>query len=127
MSNNLSDKTVCRSCGQVASFHDTGIHGNGGARLVECSRCGTVLVDQKCAPHIVTSIYNNLFETGSYQAYRREFEKLQSGKKIRIPYRAWLLRSIERTMAGRRMIEIGGASGTFGMVAVSRGWHYDWI
>lgn len=118
------DREMCRSCGQAASFRDTGIPGNDGARLVECSRCGAVLVSQKFDPQAVTNIYNSLFESGPYQAYFREFERFQSGKKIRIPYRTWLLRSIERTVAGRRMVEIGGASGAFGVGAVSRGWNY---
>lgn len=59
-----------------------------------------------------------------FEMSSREFEKLRSGKKVWLPYRTWLLRNVERAVAGRRMVEIGGASGTFGMVAVSRGWSY---
>ncbi len=47
---NLGGEETCRSCGQVTYFRDTGIPANGGAKLVECSRCGAVLISQQFDP-----------------------------------------------------------------------------
>lgn len=68
--------------------------------------------------------YNHLFEKGAYARHRREFEMLKSGHLPRAFYRKRLLGRIEERLDARRLVEIGGGTGSFGVLARSRGWNY---
>ncbi len=114
---------TCRACGQAASSHATGRISNG-YPLLHCSRCETVLVERRPGPEELRQAYDHLFEKGDYAKHRREFELIKSGKTPRSMYRKLLLRRIEKTSSGRRLIEIGGGTGSFGVLARSRGWQY---
>jgi 2-polyprenyl-3-methyl-5-hydroxy-6-metoxy-1,4-benzoquinol methylase len=69
-------------------------------------------------------MYNRLFSTGDYEQHREEFRQLQQGKPAWGMFRKRMLKRIERMSPGRRMIEIGGGTGAFGVLAKLRGWDY---
>jgi SAM-dependent methyltransferase len=56
--------------------------------------------------------------------HRLEFEALKAGRKPPNFVRRRILNQIEKLIPGRRMIEIGGGTGSFGMLAKARGWKY---
>jgi 2-polyprenyl-3-methyl-5-hydroxy-6-metoxy-1,4-benzoquinol methylase len=72
----------------------------------------------------ITRTYNYLFENGEYERHRVEFQTIKSGKMPPNFYRRHLLKRIERMCSGRTLIEIGGGTGAFGVLATSLGWQY---
>ena len=114
----------CRICGINAPLHETGRVINNNYALCRCDSCETVLIEKQPEAAEITSIYNQLFEKGEYEQHRVEFETIKSGKVPPNFYRTHLLRRIERMCRGRTLIEIGGGTGAFGVLATSRGWEY---
>jgi 2-polyprenyl-3-methyl-5-hydroxy-6-metoxy-1,4-benzoquinol methylase len=113
----------CRICGRNAPAQPTGQFCNG-YTLFCCRRCGTVIAAPRPNPLELKRLYDDFFDGNEYAAHRREFELIQSGK---IPYsfrRQALLTRLERICKGRELIEIGGGTGAFGVLAKSRGWNY---
>jgi 2-polyprenyl-3-methyl-5-hydroxy-6-metoxy-1,4-benzoquinol methylase len=115
--------TACRVCGANSVLEDTGLESNR-YRLRMCSGCRTVIVDRSAPAEEITRLYDELFSTGGYSQHREEFERLKAGQPVANAYRAHILRRIERRVKGRRLIEIGGGTGAFGVLARSRGWQY---
>ena len=66
----------------------------------------------------------DVFERGGYEQHRAEFELIKSGKPPHEFYRGRLLKRIQRMCNGRSLIEIGGGTGSFGVLVKSRGWNY---
>jgi SAM-dependent methyltransferase len=68
--------------------------------------------------------YDHLFGQGEYEQHRRSFKKLKSGKKSYSIHRGYALRKVERIISGRKIAEIGGGVGDFGVYCTNRGWNY---
>jgi SAM-dependent methyltransferase len=83
-----------------------------------------VLVEDRPDPAELKCAYDRLFETGEYERHRREFEMMRSGWKPKGFYRPLLLSRATKSARGRRLVEIGGGTGSFGVLATSRGWSY---
>lgn len=118
-----SASKVCRICGSNAGFVQTGRVINN-YPLSRCTCCDTVLIEKQPAPEDIARIYNYLFEKGEYEQHRIEFETLKSGKMPPSFFRRWLTKRVENICGGRTLIEIGGGTGGFGVLARSRGWKY---
>ena len=95
-----------------------------GYELFRCGACQTILVDAKPPSGEIARVYDELFERGGYEMHRREFSALRSGKAALSLFRQFMIRKIERMAPGKRLVEIGGGSGAFGVLARARGWHY---
>jgi 2-polyprenyl-3-methyl-5-hydroxy-6-metoxy-1,4-benzoquinol methylase len=117
-------RRCCRACGSEAAFDRTGITSNGYA-LVRCEACATVMTEREPAAAETQAIYNELFESGGYAQHRAEFDRLKAGRSVPNAYRLHMLKRLERMSSGRRLIEIGGGTGAFGVLAASRGWQYS--
>jgi 2-polyprenyl-3-methyl-5-hydroxy-6-metoxy-1,4-benzoquinol methylase len=72
----------------------------------------------------IATLYDRLFREGEYEQHRAEYEAIKAGKRVRSFYRSYLLNRIERSCRKGNMIEIGGGTGAFGVLAKSRGWQY---
>lgn len=83
-----------------------------------------MLVVREPSSEELSKLYDGLFDTGGYDAHRIEFERLKTGLPVRDTYRRHILKRLERLSAGRRLVEIGGGTGAFGVMARSRGWRY---
>ena len=118
-----TEMRTCRVCGQSVPADETGRVSNGYS-LFRCSGCATVLVESEPQPVEIERAYNHLFEKGAYARHRREFEMLKSGILPRAFYRKRLLGRIEERIDARCLVEIGGGTGSFGVLARSRGWKY---
>lgn len=110
-------------CGTETVLNSTGTESNG-YPLWLCNGCGTVIVDLRATAEEISGLYDELFSTGGYSQHREEFERLKAGRPVANAYREHVLRRIERRVKGRRLIEIGGGTGAFGVLARSRGWQY---
>jgi len=121
----MTEKIVCRVCGQSSIQQAIGRVINGSYPLLKCLECSTILTGE-C--HVESKeIYDGLYDQEGLQAYeqhRVEFERIVNGGKPHRPYQERLLAKVEKMRTGRRMIEIGGGVGIFGKIAVSRGWDY---
>lgn len=117
-------KVCCRICGQSSSLDDLQFKTNGGYSLLKCNYCETVIVDSRPSPSELQRTYDNLFESGGYEQHRDEHHALLTGNSVKRPYQAKILRTIERLEPGKTLVEIGGGTGAFGVLASSRGWHY---
>jgi SAM-dependent methyltransferase len=119
----VNDLIECRLCGDRSVLRPTGriINGYG---LSTCSSCGCVMAEMKPAAEEIVRIYDSLFTDGGYAQHRAEFELIKSGKVPQSFYRRLLLKRIEAMCSGRTLIEIGGGTGAFGVLAKSRGWDY---
>jgi SAM-dependent methyltransferase len=95
-----------------------------GYALDSCRSCGVLHVEHRPSPEELKSIYDQLFEEGEYEAHRREFELLKSGRSVPNFDRQRLLRRAGSVVSGRSLVEIGGGTGTFGLDAKRRGWDY---
>lgn len=113
----------CRICGEIATVNTTGRTSNG-YELHRCGACRAVLVKDRPAPEEVARVYDELFREGDYAMHRREFDALRAGGGKLSLFRQYAVRRIERLTPGRRMIEIGGGSGAFGLLAQTRGFQY---
>jgi SAM-dependent methyltransferase len=115
----------CRICGKHAQPASTMVVSNGYA-LESCVDCQTVMVGEPPEDEGFKGIYDQLFSDGggAYENHRASFEKMKAGGMPRIRFRSRLLKSVEAMCEGRRLIEIGGGTGSFGMLASSRGWRY---
>ncbi len=114
---------ICRICGLQASLLSAGREIKAHP-LFRCSVCETVMVNEKPDAVSIAKIYNDLFSIGDYEMHRIELEKLKAGKRLPDFYRTLLLRHAEHILPGRSLIEIGGGSGRFGLLARLRGWNY---
>lgn len=72
----------------------------------------------------IAAIYDRLFREGEYEEHRAEYEAIKAGKRVHNFYRSYLLKRIERSCHKGNMVEIGGGTGGFGVLAKSRGWQY---
>src|SRR5262245_11675559 len=97
----------CRVCGSSAGRLSTGRIIRGYA-LDSCRSCSVLQVEQRPSFEELRSIYNELFEEGEYQAHRREFELLKSGRTVPNFDRRRLLRRVGKMVGGRKLVEIGG-------------------
>jgi 2-polyprenyl-3-methyl-5-hydroxy-6-metoxy-1,4-benzoquinol methylase len=82
------------------------------------------MIERKPEQEEITRSYDYLFEKGEYEQQRVEFETIKSGKMPPNFYRRRLLKRVERMCSGRTLVEIGGGTGAFGVLATSRGWEY---
>ncbi len=113
----------CRICGKTVALNPFNRRSNG-YQLYCCAACKTVLVNAQPAPEAIARVYDELFGVGDYAMHRHEFDVLKSGNGRLSLFREYTIRNIERVVRGRRMAEIGGGSGAFGVLARSRGWDY---
>jgi SAM-dependent methyltransferase len=121
----MKKKIVCRVCSRYSIQQAIGRVINGSYPLLKCLECSTILAGE-CQVES-REIYDGLYNQEGLQAYeqhRLEFERVFNGGKPHRPYQERLLARVEKTLSGRRMIEIGGGVGLFGKIAVSRGWDY---
>ena len=95
-----------------------------GHQLVRCSNCEALMLRDCPSNDELRALYDYLFREGEYEQHRVEFELLKRGKQPRNLFRRMLLRRAEALTSGRQMIEIGGGTGSFGLLARSRGWAY---
>jgi len=115
--------SVCRVCGRESAKKPLNLLANG-YPLVSCTTCTSVLSDKRPSPDELAAMYNQLFSTGDYEQHREEFRRLQKGEPAWGMYRKRMLKRIERMAPGKRLIEIGGGTGAFGVLAKLRGWDY---
>ncbi|GAP18812.1 class I SAM-dependent methyltransferase [Levilinea saccharolytica] len=113
----------CRFCGESLQPTSIGRIVNG-YELFSCPKCESIGVLSEPTPDQVKKIYDELFSVGGYDQHREEFRLIKQGKVPRSPYRHLLLKFIETRLKGRKMLEIGGGIGSFGVYAESRGWDY---
>lgn len=113
----------CRFCGVNLQPTSIGRIVNG-YELFSCPKCGSIGVLNEPTPEEVKKIYDELFSVGGYNQHRDEYKQIKRGKVPNSPYRHLLLRWIETRLKGRKMLEIGGGVGSFGVYAKSRGWDY---
>jgi SAM-dependent methyltransferase len=113
----------CRICGEPGELQERSRRIRG-YRLFACTACGTVQVRDAPGPGELKAVYDQLFSAGEYEQHRAEFEALSSGKKAGSFLRRRLLRRVGGLCRGRRLIEIGGGTGKFGIDAVREGWSY---
>lgn len=116
---------LCRICGQTTSFTNLHFQTNGGYILQKCDRCESVIVDSRPTHTELERTYDILFWDGEYEQHRNEHQALLAGKNFKRPYQQGLLRRIERLAPGKTMVEIGGGTGAFGAIVVSKGWRYS--
>jgi SAM-dependent methyltransferase len=114
---------TCRVCGSHAGTATTDVVSNG-YRLHECCNCGTTLVEEGFDWNELPHVYDELFEHGGYEQHRREFQRLLEGQAGTDVYRRWLFGRAARRVGKRRVVEIGGGTGTFGYWLASKGWRY---
>ena len=119
----LASVRNCRICGYASRAIANGTVTNG-FPLFSCGHCQTVLIENIPRPAALDLAYDHLFERGAYDAHREEFHQLKSGKTPRNVYRKHFLKRLEQMTPGRRLIEIGGGTGSFGVLAQNRGWKY---
>lgn len=119
----LNTSVNCRICGKSNSLDSTGRSING-YPLFSCSCCQTAIVVRRPDADEVASVYDSLFSEGEYEEHRAEYEAIRGGKRVRSFYRSYLLKRIERSCRKGNMVEIGGGTGAFGILAKSRGWQY---
>src|SRR5207244_4274371 len=79
---------------------------------------------EKPDPADLKCLYDDFFRGDEYAAHRREFNEIRGGRIPRSYRREELLRRVAKTFNGRHLVEIGGGTGGFGVVAKSKGWHY---
>lgn len=115
--------TSCRVCGRNSTMEQAGAAPNGWP-LVRCAVCGTVMAfcHDDWANH--RDEYDEMFREGEYEQHRREFTRISEGQRPYRPYETLLLRQIEKRSQGRVLVEIGGGTGEFGVIAKARGWSY---
>jgi SAM-dependent methyltransferase len=113
----------CRICGHCVSATTTS-HISNGYPLFSCGHCETVMIERRPRSEELNRAYDQLFEHGAYDAHRAEFQLLKSGKMPPNIYRGRLLKRLEALVQGRRLVEIGGGTGAFGVLAQSQGWRY---
>lgn len=118
------DKHLCRICGQISSFTDICFKTYGEYNLYKCNYCGTVMVNSRPTAEQLKEVYDFLFSQGGYKGHRDRHQKLLTGKSPRSPFQRKMLRKIGALTQGRCMVEIGGGTGAFGIMASSKGWHY---
>jgi len=82
------------------------------------------MIEREPEPEELVRIYNGLFKDGDFEHHRAEFELIKSGRMPPNFYRRRLLKSVERICGGRTLVEIGGGTGAFGVMAANRGWQY---
>lgn len=111
----------CRICAEDAALNAVGRESNG-YELFKCSACGSVLTTT-VGPES-RQIYDKLFLGGEYEDHRRQFKALKAGKRAWGLYHAWMIRRIEQRKGVGDLIEIGGGTGAFGVLARHRGWKY---
>lgn len=116
-------ETTCRICGHRGTSQPVGTYCNG-YTLLSCPGCTTVVSAPRPEPQELKRLYDEFFEGDEYAAHRREFEMLQSGRIPRSVRREKLLDRAEKVCRGRDLVEIGGGTGGFGVLARSRGWRY---
>lgn len=116
-------KKCCRFCNSKTSPTSIGRCINN-YWLYQCPACGSIGVCDEPAPDEVKKIYDDLFESGGYEPHRIEFELIKSGHVPYSPYTHLLLKWMELKIHGRKLLEIGGGTGAFGVFAKSRGWDY---
>lgn len=119
----LNSSVNCRICGKNNSLNSTGRSING-YPLFSCSCCQTAIVVRRPDAEVVAAVYDSLFREGEYEQHRAEYEAIKGGKRVRSFYRSYLLKRIERSCRKGNMVEIGGGTGAFGVLAKSRGWKY---
>lgn len=116
---------ICRICGQPAEFTSL-LRRVNSFPLEQCSVCGTVQA-KHCGQATSAHLYDHLFEGDGYRKHRETYERLRNGQKPYRPYETWLLKRAEKRCLGRKLVEIGGGIGAFGLIAQARGWEYeDW-
>src|SRR5467141_3168192 len=103
---------VCQVCGVAASSNSTGLVVRG-YTLAACMSCGVLHAEQRPTSEELKQIYDNLFADGDYEEHRREFELLKAGRILPNFERPRLLRRVAKMVGGRRLVEIGGGTGTF--------------
>lgn len=113
----------CRICGCDARPHLTGQFCNG-YTIARCDGCETVAAAEKPEPSELKRLYDDFFTGDEYAAHRREFDQIQAGRIPRSYRREGLLGRLEKMSKGRHLIEIGGGTGGFGVVAKAKGWNY---
>jgi SAM-dependent methyltransferase len=113
----------CRICGERAALVLTGREINT-YPLVRCPACGTYMASRRPEPAELAQTYDEMFSGGDYARHRDEFEQLRAGRTLPQPFRSRMLKRVERLSRGRSVVEIGGGSGAFGVLARSRGWSY---
>jgi 2-polyprenyl-3-methyl-5-hydroxy-6-metoxy-1,4-benzoquinol methylase len=119
----LQRMTECRICGVPSERTPSGRMLRG-YPLLGCGHCGALQIKEAPTPAELKALYDGLFEDGDYAEHRKEFEALRAGKASRSLLRERFLGRVERECRGRRLVEIGGGTGKFGVAAKSRGWNY---
>lgn len=113
----------CRICGRPAAVTSTHTISNG-YPLFACDYCETVMIEERPSAKVLNEAYDHLFQNGAYEAHRAEFNLLRAGRRPPNLYRSLSLNQLRRMVKGRRLVEIGGGTGSFGMLAQSKGWLY---
>ncbi len=112
----------CRICGEYSPAISSNRVINGFA-LFECQNCWSILTEEKPEKTALKIQYDYLFRQGEYEQHRIEHEKLCSGIMPQNYFRSYVLKKLEKN-TGRKIVEIGGGTGSFGVLARSRGWEY---
>lgn len=120
----MTNLMPCRVCGSSTAWADTGIVGNGNVRLLECETCTTVVVEQEPDSKELLSLYNDLFQGAGYGGGDNSLRSTTGSYDLRKLIWFLLLSKIERTVSGRKIVEIGGGTGVFGEYVTQRGWQY---
>lgn len=113
----------CRCCGAEAAL-EKGFRRVVGYGLDRCPKCGSVMADRCPDDAEVAAIYEELFARSGYAQHRREHQALMRGKRQSGGYRVSQLKRLGRLVRGRRLVELGGGTGAFGVEARRAGWTY---
>lgn len=119
----LKTSVNCRICGKSNCLDSAGRSINR-YPLFLCRYCQTAIVVRRPDGEEVAAVYDNLFREGEYEQHRAEYEAIKAGKRVRNFYRSYLLKRIETSCPKGNLVEIGGGTGAFGVLAKSRGWQY---
>ena len=82
------------------------------------------MIERQPEPEEITRTYDYRLKKESMNLIALILKRSNQVKMLPNFYRGRLLKRVEEMSSGRRLIEIGGGNGAFGVLATRRGWEY---